>query len=236
MVGKRHAVCSRSVRDARSRYGAVCLSHTDLCVEAIAWLTAAEGTRRLFYLETRPCVRTIWSRHVFTCTLYSSTCLRGSGLTLGVSVSFFVSVVNSQVYTVYKYIYLFSLYAYIQYYFCTDLYGQMDLFFFSTKGAIITEAFSHTFLHDLLKKNNFLNWSVISTLLLLLLELQSKHCNFVIPTCELWNKQGGLKFGLLSCRLIFLLIYSFTKSTKRRHANEKRKQKNLRYAVKIWSR
>lgn len=29
-------------------------------------------------------------------------------------------------------------------------YGQMDLFF-STKGAIITEAFSHTFLHDLLK-------------------------------------------------------------------------------------
>lgn len=65
-------------------------------------------------------------------------------------------------------------------------YTDKWIYFFSTKGAIITEAFSHTFLHDLLKKKkNFLNWSVISTLLLLLLELQSKHCNFVIPTCEL---------------------------------------------------
>lgn len=32
-------------------------------------------------------------------------------------------------------------------------YGQMDLFF-STKGANITEAFSHTFLHDLLKNSS----------------------------------------------------------------------------------
>lgn len=135
------------------------------------------------------------------------------GLTLGVSVSFFVSVVNSQVYTVYKYIYLFSLYAYIQYYFCTDLYGQMDLFFFH-KGCYYNGGLlPHLFAWLAQKKTNFLNWSVISTLLLLLLKLQSKHCNFVIPTCELWNKQGGLKFGLLSCRLIFLLIYFLQKTS-----------------------
>lgn len=88
----------------------------------------------------------------------------------------------------------------IHYYFCTDLRTN-GFIFFSTKGAIITEAFSHTFLHD----SRFLNWSVNSpTLLLLLLEpLQLKHCNFVIPTCELWNKGGGFKFGLASWRFNF---------------------------------
>lgn len=30
-------------------------------------------------------------------------------------------------------------------------YMDKWIYFFSTKGAIITEAFSHTFLHDLLK-------------------------------------------------------------------------------------
>lgn len=48
-------------------------------------------------------------------------------------------------------------------------YGQMDLFF-STKGAIITEAFSHTFLHDLLKIPQLV-CHLSPTLLLLLLEL-----------------------------------------------------------------
>lgn len=45
---KQHAVCSWSTRDTRSHYGAVCLSHTDLSVEAIAWLTAPKGIRHPF--------------------------------------------------------------------------------------------------------------------------------------------------------------------------------------------
>lgn len=66
--------------------------------------------------------------------------------------------------TMKQYIYLFSLYAYILDYFCTDL--RTDGFIFSTKGAIVTEAFSHTFLHDLLKKKKkkkFFKGSVISS-------------------------------------------------------------------------
>lgn len=49
---------------------------------------------------------------------------------------------QSRIFSVYCKIYLFSLYAYIHYYFCTDM--DKWVHFFSTKGAIIMEAFSHT--------------------------------------------------------------------------------------------
>lgn len=48
-------------------------------------------------------------------------------------------------------------------------YGQMDLFF-STKGAMISEAFSHTFLHDLLKIPGLLSF-------LLFPEYSLNYCN-----------------------------------------------------------
>lgn len=45
-------------------------------------------------------------------------------------------------------------------------------------------------------------------LLLLLLELQSKHCNFVIPTCELWNKTGGLDVWFAGLIIFFVFVFS----------------------------
>lgn len=97
------------------------------------------------------------------------------GLTLGVSVSFFVSVVNSQVYTVYKYIYIY-IYFLCMHIFSTIFaltYTDKWIYFFSTKGAIISEAFSHTFLHDLLKKRR----TSLTGLSSLLFSYYSSNCN-----------------------------------------------------------
>lgn len=79
---------------------------------------------------------------------------------LQVSVYFFVSVVNSQVFTVYINIYIFSLYAYIHYYFCTDLLRDGFIFFFFHKRVLLYRRPSPTPFAWLCSK--FLHCSVVS--------------------------------------------------------------------------
>lgn len=72
---------------------------------------------------------------------------------LRITVYFSVSVVYSQVFTEYKYIHTYIYIFFVCIYSLLFLHWLTErwVYFFSTKGATILEAFSHTFLHDLLK-------------------------------------------------------------------------------------
>lgn len=70
-----HGWRQHAVRDARSHYGAVCPSHTDLSVEAISWLTAPKG---------------ISSVHLFTSFLFCLIWKRSSVLEQYHAVMFYV--------------------------------------------------------------------------------------------------------------------------------------------------
>lgn len=200
--------------------------HTALSVEVAVLTDSSEGHLGLprpptssFYLENTVLLYWDDNQAVMFFTTYSWVSDLGSeapaetGFALQVYVSFFVSVVNGQVYTVYKYIniYLFSLYAYIHYYFCTDL--RTDGFIFFHKGCYyIGGLLPHLFAW--LAQNS----STCLSSLLLFSYYSLNCCNwstviFVIPTCELWIKQGGFKFGLASWWFVFSWFHWNSTST-----------------------
>lgn len=89
--------------------------------------------------------------------------------------AFSVSVINRRVYPVYK-IYLFSLYAYIHYYFCTNM--DKWVYFFPQRVLLSWRPSPTPFCMICLKL-------VCPTLFSLLLLLRLQHCSFVILTCQL---------------------------------------------------